>query len=99
MLFNILATIAAAIIDGITGTYNPATGMGLLGVIYALAVLIPSIAVIFRRLHDTGRSAWWLLILFIPLIGVLVVLYFLVLDSQEEENEYGPSPKLEPSGG
>ena len=99
VLFNILATIAAAIIDGITGTYNPATGMGLLGVIYALAVLIPSIAVIFRRLHDTGRSAWWLLILFIPLIGVLVVLYFLVLDSQEEENEYGPSPKLEPSGG
>ncbi len=93
VLFNILATIALAIIDGITGTYNPTAGMGLLGVIYAIAVVIPSFSVLFRRLHDTGRSGWWLLILLVPLIGVLVLLYFLVLDSQEGENDYGPSPK------
>ena len=96
VLFNILATIALAIIDNFTGTYDPDTGMGLLGFIYSLAIMIPSIAVLFRRLHDSGRSAWWLLILFVPLIGILVILYFLVCDSDEGENTYGPSPK---SGG
>ena len=94
MLFNLLATIAVAIIDNLTGTYDPERGIGLLGIIYSLAILIPSLAVGFRRLHDTGRSAWWLLILLVPLIGVFVILFFLVQDSQEEENEYGPSPKL-----
>jgi uncharacterized membrane protein YhaH (DUF805 family) len=94
VLFNIIATIILAVIDGVTGTYDPETGMGVLGVIYALGVLIPSIAVSFRRLHDTGRSAWWLLIALIPLIGGIVLLVFLAQDSHEEENEYGISPKL-----
>ena len=93
VLFNMLISIALTIIDGLTGTLNAESGVGLLSGIYALAVLIPSIAVGFRRLHDTGRSAWWLLILFIPLIGIIVLLIFLVQDSKEE-NEYGVSPKL-----
>ncbi len=42
----------------------------------------------------TGRSGWWLLILLVPLIGILVLLFFLVQDGQNEDNEYGPSPKL-----
>jgi uncharacterized membrane protein YhaH (DUF805 family) len=93
VLINMLISIALSFIDSLTGNYNPETGMGLLSGIYALAVLIPSIAVGFRRLHDTGRSAWWFLIALIPLIGVIVLLVFLVQDSKEE-NEYGISPKL-----
>ena len=54
------------VIDGVTGTLDPESGMGLLGLI-SLAILIPALAVSVRRLHDTGRSGWWLLILLILL--------------------------------
>ena len=64
----------------------------LLGTIYALAVLLPSLAVGARRLHDIGRSGWWLLLSLLPPIS-LVLLYFFVLDSQPGTNEYGPNPK------
>ena len=62
VLFNILASIALGIVDTITGTFNDEMGVGLLGGIYWLAVLIPAIAVAVRRLHDTGRRGWWLLL-------------------------------------
>ena len=62
-------------------------------VVYFLAIIIPSLAVSFRRLHDTGRSAWWLLIGLVPYIGSLVILVFTVLDSQPGDNAYGPNPK------
>jgi uncharacterized membrane protein YhaH (DUF805 family) len=94
VLFNMIFSIVLAMVDNLTGTLNPESGVGLLSGIYSLAVLIPSIAVAFRRLHDTGRSAWWLLIGLIPLIGWIVLIVFLVQDSQEGENEYGVSPKL-----
>jgi uncharacterized membrane protein YhaH (DUF805 family) len=81
-------------IDRFTGTFDPDIGLGLLSGIYALAVFIPAIAVACRRLHDTGRTAWWLLILVVPLIGWVVLVVFFVQDSQEEENQYGISPKL-----
>ncbi len=66
---------------------------GALGGIYSLAVLIPSLAVGVRRLHDTGRSGWWLLIALIPLIGFIVLLVFMVSDSDSAANEYGENPK------
>lgn len=93
-LFNIIFSFTLGFIDGLVGSFDPEIGIGLLGGIYSLAVLIPSIAVAFRRLHDTGRSGWWLLIGFIPLIGAIVLLIFMVSDSSEEENQYGVSPKL-----
>ena len=92
-LFNILISIALAIIDGVTGTLSAEAGIGLLGAFYALAVLIPGIAVSVRRLHDTNRSGWWLLIVLVPLIGAIVLLVFMVQDSQPGENQYGPNPK------
>jgi uncharacterized membrane protein YhaH (DUF805 family) len=94
VLFNMIFSIVLAMVDNQTGTLNAESGVGLLSGIYSLAVLIPSIAVAFRRLHDTGRSAWWLLIGLIPIIGWIVIIVFLVQDSQEGENEYGVSPKL-----
>jgi uncharacterized membrane protein YhaH (DUF805 family) len=58
-----------------------------------LGLLIPSIAVTFRRLHDTNRSAWWILIGLIPLLGALVLLVFYLLDGTPGPNRFGPDPK------
>jgi uncharacterized membrane protein YhaH (DUF805 family) len=56
-------------------------------------VLIPGIAVTVRRLHDTSRTGWWVLIVFVPLVGALILMIFMVLESQPGDNEYGPNPK------
>ena len=66
---------------------------GVLGGIFAAATLIPSIAVGVRRLHDTDRSGWWLLIALVPFIGALVLLIFFVLDGTRGPNRFGPDPK------
>lgn len=94
-LFNLIISFLLGVIDGVMGTFSPEAGLGLLGGIYSLAVLIPSIAVTIRRLHDTGRTGWWFLLIFIPLIGAIVLLVFMVLDSEEGTNDYGPNPKVE----
>ncbi len=93
VLFNILISIVLAIIDGVTGSFSADAGMGLLGGIYTLGVLIPSIAVGVRRLHDTDRSGWWMFIALIPIVGAIVLIVFLASDSKPEENQYGPNPK------
>ncbi|NJD23812.1 MAG: DUF805 domain-containing protein [Betaproteobacteria bacterium] len=93
VLFNTIIFVVLTIIDVLTGSYSQEAGMGLLGGIYTLAVLLPSIAVAVRRLHDTARSGWWLLIALIPLIGAIVLLVFMVKDSSPGQNEYGANPK------
>ena len=92
VLFNIIISIVLAVIDGVTGSFSPEAGMGLLGGIYTLAVLIPGIAVSVRRLHDTERSGWWLLIYLVPL-GAIVLLVFTAQDSKPGQNQYGANPK------
>ncbi len=86
VLFVFIISIALAIVDAVLGT-------AVLGLIFTLAILVPSIAVCARRLHDTGRSGWWQLIQLIPLIGFIVLLIFLVQDSNPGENAYGANPK------
>jgi len=90
LVFSIVLTVA----DLITGTFSVDAGIGLLGGLYYFAVLIPSLSVSIRRLHDTGRSGWWILIVLIPLIGVITLLVFTVQDSESGNNAYGPNPKL-----
>ena len=87
LLFNVLIAIGLGIIEAVIGTG------GLLGAVYSLAVLIPSIAVTVRRLHDTSRTGWWILIVLVPVVGTIILLIFMVLDSQPGDNEYGPNPK------
>lgn len=91
--FNILVSIVLGAVDYATGMVNTESGLGALSGLYSLAVLLPSIAVAVRRLHDTSRSGWWLLIGFVPLIGALVLLVFMVLDGTPGSNEHGPNPK------
>ena len=68
-------------------------GLTFLSWVYSLAVLVPSIAVSVRRLHDTSRSGWWLLIGLVPLIGLIVLIVFFATDGEPGDNEYGPNPK------
>lgn len=62
-------------------------------VLFGLAIIIPTLALWMRRLHDTGKSGWWLLINIIPVVGSIVLLIFALLDSQPGDNKYGPNPK------
>ncbi|MCO4838188.1 MAG: DUF805 domain-containing protein [Oceanospirillaceae bacterium] len=65
-----------------------------LSVLVSLGLLIPSLSITARRLHDTGRTGWWQLILFIPIIGFIVLIFFLVQDSHDD-NDYGVNPKAD----
>ncbi len=93
VLFNIIISIILASIDMLLG-FDMESGYGVLTGLYSLFIIIPSLAVAVRRLHDTGRSGWWLLIGLIPAIGAIVLLIFFVLDSQEGSNKWGQNPKL-----
>ena len=94
-LFNIIFLFLAAIIDNILGIAYEAIGYGPLSTLYMLAVLIPGLAVTVRRLHDIGKSGWWILIGLIPVVGAIVLLVFMVMDSQPGGNQFGPNPKEE----
>ncbi|MDG3088035.1 DUF805 domain-containing protein [Vibrio hannami] len=85
-IFNLLFSFAFQAIDRTMGTVY-------LGLIYSLIVLVPSISVSVRRLHDTDRSGWWVLISLIPIVGFLILLFFMALDGQPGHNRYGSNPK------
>ena len=93
VLFVIIISTVLNIIDGLIGAYERIAGVGLLSSIFSLAILIPSIAVTVRRLHDIDRSGWWLLIALVPLVGWIVLLVFSVQESTPGSNKYGPNPK------
>lgn len=94
-LATIILFVALGLLDG--GVVAPMMGYPLFGeeaaqplsTVASLAILIPNLAVACRRLHDTDRSGWWLLISLIPILGALVLLYFLVQPSDEGENRFG----------
>jgi uncharacterized membrane protein YhaH (DUF805 family) len=67
----------------------------ILTLVFLLAMLIPSLSVGVRRLHDTDRSGWWLLISLIPLVGAIILIVFAVQDSDPGENRFGSNPKEE----
>jgi uncharacterized membrane protein YhaH (DUF805 family) len=66
----------------------------LLFFVLLVAHFIPSLALTVRRLHDTGKSGWWYLIVFVPYLGNFVIFIFTLIDGDEGENKYGPNPKL-----
>ncbi|MGG1556259.1 DUF805 domain-containing protein [Paenibacillus ferrarius] len=86
-LFNLMAGVMLGILENMLGIPL------VLSIIYSLGTLLPSLALSFRRLHDTGRSAWWLLIGLIPIIGGIILLVFSCQDSDPYDNHYGPNPK------
>ncbi|MEH7336169.1 DUF805 domain-containing protein [Neobacillus drentensis] len=86
MLFYFIFDIILAVIENVLGLNNVLTGL------YGLALLLPTLAVTARRLHDTGRSGWMQLIGLIPLVGWIIMLVFLCQDSQGD-NRFGENPK------
>lgn len=96
-LFLVLTNLAVAAIDlvlmnGDVERFIANGGGGIVGLIWILVTIVPALAVLVRRLHDTGKSGWWALIGFVPLVGGIVLLVFTVLDSDAGENSQGPSP-------
>ena len=96
-LFALGLWIVEVILLALTGGFANPEHVNILScvvlVLLGLGLFVPSVAVGFRRLHDTNRSAWWLLIGFLPIIGPIVLLVFLVLDGTPGDNRFGPDPK------
>jgi len=88
VLFNVIASILLLVADIIVGTYDPKTQSGVISSLYSLAVLLPSLAVTVRRLHDTDRSGWWVLLPGIGLVGL--ILMAVVLGGNESTEEISP---------
>ena len=92
-MFTTGIAIILVILDVGLGTFSNDDAVGLLSGLYSLMVFVPGLAVSVRRLHDTDRSAWWLLIGLIPVIGVFVLVYFMAQDSTPGQNRYGTNAK------
>jgi len=87
-LVNFVVSLVISIVGSIIGTT-------LLSTIYSLAILLPSLGVGVRRLHDVGKSGWYMLASLIPVIGWIWLLILAVQDSQPGDNQWGPNPKGE----
>ncbi|MCP5128633.1 MAG: DUF805 domain-containing protein [Pseudomonadales bacterium] len=90
ILFTVLGLIDGGLVAPMLGAaaFDPDAGQPL-SLIVSLALLLPNLAVSVRRLHDTDRSGWWLLLSFIPIFGTLALLYFMVLRGTEGSNRFG----------
>ena len=103
LLFSIIIALILTALDSMI--INPLLGIqplveaartGILGTLFSFGTLIPSVALAIRRLHDIGKSGWWILLGIIPvvnIIGIFVLLYFFIKDSQPGENQFGSNPK------
>ena len=87
-LFNVLVYVVLAILDSVIGTNGALVGL------YALGTLLPSLAVIIRRLHDTGKSGWWIFIELVPAIGAIWLIVLLATDTAPAGDKFGSNPKL-----
>jgi uncharacterized membrane protein YhaH (DUF805 family) len=87
VLFSAILVFIVAIIDKMIGSHLVIT------IILVLVLFLPNLAVTVRRLHDTSKSGWWVLLQFIPCIGSIIMFVFCVLDSTPGSNQYGENPK------
>ena len=97
-LFLIITNVAVGAIDlvlmnGDVDRFIANGGGGIVGLVWIFVTIVPALAVLVRRLHDTGKSGWWVLMGFVPFAGAIVLFVFTVLDSTPGENKYGLSLK------
>ena len=100
-LFVTIVTLVSMLLDGILGTNftiddglggEISSGYGYVYLAAALGLMLPGLAVTVRRLHDTGRSGWFFLLILIPLVGAIILLVWLCTAGGSEDNQYGPNP-------
>ena len=87
-LISVVISIALTVLD------MAVLQTGVIAAVYALAVLLPTLAVCVRRLHDTGRSGWMLLLWLIPLVGPIVLIVFFASAGEQGQNAHGANPKF-----
>jgi uncharacterized membrane protein YhaH (DUF805 family) len=88
-----VAAIDLALMNGDVERFIANGGGGIVGLIWILVTVVPAVAVLIRRLHDTSRSGWWALMILLPLAGAIVLLVFTVQETAAGDNTYGASPK------
>ena len=98
-LFLVLTNLVVAGIDlvllgGDVDRFMAQGGGGIVGLVWIAVTIVPALALLVRRLHDTSKSGWWALMLLLPFAGAIVLFIFVVTDSDAGENQYGPSPKV-----
>lgn len=93
LLFTVLANVGCFFLDNYFGTRQPSARFGLIGGTFALAALLPTLAVSARRLHDTGKSGWYLLLGLIPALGAIVLLVMMAQPTVSGSNPFGPDPR------
>ena len=98
-LFNVVFATVAVILDIVLGTGFASVGVdvgygyGLIYLLFVIGIFVPTLAMYVRRLHDVGKSGWFLLVILIPLAGAIWFLVPMCTDSQPGTNQYGPNPK------
>ncbi|MBD8081326.1 DUF805 domain-containing protein [Chryseobacterium caseinilyticum] len=94
LLFNMIFAAVAAVLDNILGLkFSPEIPYGYIYLLYGLAVFLPGLGVAVRRLHDVGKSGWFMLIALIPIIGGIWLIVLMATDGTPGRNEYGVNPK------
>ncbi|MDD1796196.1 DUF805 domain-containing protein [Enterovibrio makurazakiensis] len=96
ILVNIVVSFVLGYVDQLVGSYNAEAGIGTLGMVYAVAVLVPTLAVTVRRLHDTDKVGWWAFLSIVP-FGVIVLLIMQAFEGTKGSNRFGPDPRGEQS--
>lgn len=96
-LFNFIVSTVLTVLNNIVTQGSGSFGVfGIIQVLYGLAALLPGLGLVWRRLHDIGKSGAWVLISFVPVVGAILLIVWLAKDSQPGENQYGPNPKEQP---
>jgi len=86
VLFNFIIGMVASVI-------GRAVGSNILSIVVSIALFLPGLAVAVRRLHDIGKSGWWLFISLVPFVGAILLFIWVIKDSDPGENQFGPNPK------
>lgn len=93
VLFNFLVSFVLGFVFGLIATATEVPSIASLAYLWSVAMVVPALAVTARRLHDIGRSGWWMLIALVPIVGGIILLVWECTDSQPGFNQYGPNPK------